>query len=212
MSQTIRAPKQERSKETLHRLMEAAEKLMSDRPFEKITLQQLVTEAKTTTGSFYARFSDKYAMLAALFEEHMNNVNERVHATLTDLPSYSPEERISRIVQLVGEAFQMRPALMRSGTLLFWNRSKGDDHLLEPMAPKLGLVRELEETLQNTATELGATDSKMAATFALKIILSASRHHYLFTDERTVLTTSDTEFQQELTQMVCTYLGSRNSS
>jgi len=212
MSQAVREPKQERSKETLHRLMEAAEKLMSERPFEKITLQQLVTEAKTTTGRFYARFSDKYAMLAALFEEHMNHVNEKVRKTLKELPSQEPQERIARIVEVVGAAFQMRPALMRSGTLLFWNRAKGEDQLPAPMAPKMDLLRSLRQTLQDTAVELGAKDAKLSSMFALKIILSASRHHYLFTDDRTVLKTNDATFQRELTQMVYTYLGAGDPS
>jgi len=203
---TLNEPKQDRSKATLIRLMEAVELLMSEQPFEKITLQQIVAKAKTTTGSFYARFPDKNSMLAALFHEHIEAVNQSIKNALEALPSLPPARRIEKIVAVTGDAFRLRPALMRSGTLLFWNRAKGDVTLPEPMAPRAELIGQLENSLATAASDLGSETPEKSAKFALKILLSSSRQHYLFTDDRTILTASDEEFQIELSKLVRSYL------
>jgi len=206
---TSHPPQQARSRETLARIKAAAEELMAQQSFEKITVQQIVKKAKTTTGSFYARFEDKDALFDTLHTEHVEETVRTMKSRLQELPEAALPERVSVIVQMIGFAFHRRPGLMRSGTLAFWtnpNRGK-QDQLAEEAHREFGKqIRRIGQELVKVAAGLGHPEPKEAGFFALKIALSASRHHYLFSDERTVLKISSKKFERQLTKMVLTYL------
>ena len=69
--QWIRPPVQTRSEQTLKRLLDATTHLLNDRSFEKLTVQEIVREASSSVGSFYARFDGKEAVLQALHERYV---------------------------------------------------------------------------------------------------------------------------------------------
>lgn len=64
------APRQQRSRETMDRFAEAAEALLRERPFEAITVQEIVAAAGRPTGSFYARFGSKEALMPYLYQRY----------------------------------------------------------------------------------------------------------------------------------------------
>lgn len=205
----IKPPVQSRSRETLQRIYAAAESLMEETPFEKITVQQIVKRARTTTGSFYARFEDKDALLEALHAQHVSDMVELLHTRLMALPNDATELQVETIVEMIGSVFRLRPALMRSGTLKYWSEpvevrtsgAQSDTH--KKFAAE---VRKLGAELVRIAETLGHAEAKTAGLFALKIALASSRQHYLFSDERTVLKTSSRDFERELTVMIYNYL------
>jgi AcrR family transcriptional regulator len=51
------------------RILRAAEKLFSERGYDRTTMQDIVREAKTSIGNAYFYFSNKEALLASLLEE-----------------------------------------------------------------------------------------------------------------------------------------------
>ena len=51
--------------------------IMTEKPFEKITVQNIIDEAKINRSTFYQHFPDKYAIL--------ERVQESVVAEMTDL-------------------------------------------------------------------------------------------------------------------------------
>lgn len=205
----IREPLQERSRETLHRIFEAAERLMADRPFEKITVQQIVKAAGTTTGAFYTRFKDKDALLEAMHARHVADSVVYLEEALAKISGPASYEHVAIIVGMIGAVFRLRPALMRSGTLKYWNAPQGTvarqvqstEH-----AEFAKQIRSVREKLEGIARAYGNADPEAAAHFALKIALASSRHHYLFSDERTVLKIDDQSFERELAKMVECYL------
>lgn len=62
----MNAPQQARSQETLERFLEATEQLLREKPFDEITIADIVARADRTVGSFYARFDDKIAVIKTL--------------------------------------------------------------------------------------------------------------------------------------------------
>jgi AcrR family transcriptional regulator len=63
----VRPPRQERSRDTHQRIVEAAERLLAaGRAWSEISVAELVKEAGTSIGSFYHRFRDKDALLHIL--------------------------------------------------------------------------------------------------------------------------------------------------
>ena len=62
----VEPPKQARSRRSYHRILEAATELLADRPFDDITVDDIVDRAGYTKGAFYARFDSKAALLRHL--------------------------------------------------------------------------------------------------------------------------------------------------
>lgn len=87
----VRTPQQHRSQDTLDRILDAAERLLDQRPFEAISIADVTAEAKSSVGSFYARFRDKDSLLLFL--------QERLYAE-----SYATADQV-----LVPEAWQGVP-------------------------------------------------------------------------------------------------------
>jgi len=67
-SGNVRPPQQERSRETLDRIIEAAERLIDSRAFDTVSIDDIINEADVSRSSFYARFPSKEALLPVLFE------------------------------------------------------------------------------------------------------------------------------------------------
>ena len=65
---TAREPQQERSRRTRDGLLAACERLLDERPFSDVTVKDIVAEAGSSAGSFYARFDTKHALLHALHQ------------------------------------------------------------------------------------------------------------------------------------------------
>ncbi len=63
-------PQQQRSRKTLSAISQATKRLLEKHTFAELTIEQIVKEAGTSIGSFYARFKGKRALLHHLHEEY----------------------------------------------------------------------------------------------------------------------------------------------
>ncbi|HEY5528200.1 MAG TPA: helix-turn-helix domain-containing protein, partial [Thermoleophilia bacterium] len=67
----LKTPCQQRSRDSLERILKTAETLIRTKGFEALTVAEVVRRSHTSVGTFYARFQDKTSLLHA--------VQERVH-------------------------------------------------------------------------------------------------------------------------------------
>lgn len=65
MNTLIREPRQDRSQQTMDRIIEATTRLLATHDYDEITIALIAREAKTGASSIYARFRDKRAILLA---------------------------------------------------------------------------------------------------------------------------------------------------
>lgn len=65
----LNPPVQRRSAETLRRIVQATRELLANREFDDITVDEIVSRAGSSKGSFYHRFPDKRALLIHLLQE-----------------------------------------------------------------------------------------------------------------------------------------------
>ena len=72
-----RPPSQERSRETYNKLLDAAEKLLKQQPWEKISTVAIMAEAGCSNGAIYGRFKSKDDLLVGLYERHDGKLKER---------------------------------------------------------------------------------------------------------------------------------------
>ena len=74
----VHQPVQDRSRRTLAALLDATESLLEERRFEQISVAEIILKAGVSTGSFYARFSGKDALLPALYARYHADLPERL--------------------------------------------------------------------------------------------------------------------------------------
>jgi AcrR family transcriptional regulator len=74
----VRIPKQKRGLMTRERILEAAEKLFSEKGYHSTNSKEIVAEAGVSIGSFYSYFRDKKAVFFAVLRRYNQRVLERV--------------------------------------------------------------------------------------------------------------------------------------
>lgn len=118
----VKAPRQDRSRRTLARIVAAARELLAEEGADGVVVQGVVERAHATVGSFYARFSGKEDLLRHLEERVWADVKARWNASLADSawPRAGLEGCLERVVDLlrvslhVGEA-ERRGLAARAG-------------------------------------------------------------------------------------------------
>jgi len=119
-------PRQERSQETLARVLRATEHLLGRMHFEDITISQILELAGVSVGSFYARFHSKEDLLPHLYTAYSENLKLRTAAAA------NPEhwagkklaERIRTLLALAVATYREQHGLLRAVALLARSRPK----------------------------------------------------------------------------------------
>lgn len=108
-------PKQERSRRTREKIIEAAIQLFEERGFEKTTSNDIAAAAGVSIGSFYAYFTDKRKLLLLIFEQL---ISERLDAVFSnfreeDLLGCEGRQCIRDSIERVFRNKSMTPGLNR---------------------------------------------------------------------------------------------------
>jgi AcrR family transcriptional regulator len=110
-----REPQQERSRAKVLRLLDAADRVLSEGGFEALTVRRIAEEAAVPVGTIYQFFPDKGAIVDALAHQYIDEFS----AIIADLVARAERERWADPVGTLLEAFI---ALYRSrpGYLSIW--------------------------------------------------------------------------------------------
>jgi AcrR family transcriptional regulator len=115
---TVAGPKQARSQRTLARLLDAAEALVAERGLEGLSIPAVARRARSSVGGFYARFTDKAALLRALEERFFQQVFARLEALVdkrrwaSATPADFVHAAVAELVSVVEEKRQLLKAFM----------------------------------------------------------------------------------------------------
>src|SRR5215467_14424062 len=109
-------PAQARSRETIDRFALAAEALLRGRSFEEIGIQDIVRHAGRPTGSFYARFGSKEALLPLLYQRYHDGLEALVAERLARVPwaTLDLERTGDAFAEFVIAVYEERPWLIRA--------------------------------------------------------------------------------------------------
>ncbi len=92
---TRRAPKQERSRQTVDAMLEAVGVVARRHGVRAITTNRIAEAAGVSVGSLYQYFPDKHAIFAALYDRHVDEVRRVIEQTTADCAS-APLEDFAR--------------------------------------------------------------------------------------------------------------------
>jgi AcrR family transcriptional regulator len=203
----VRPPQQARSQQTLERILDAAEAMVSEKGFEDSTVSAIVQRANSSVGAFYARFEDKHALLHALSDRFV------LQAMLTADEALDPErwERSSipailhSVVRFLVSIYRARAGLMRA----FVIRNHTDPGFGERQDRLSNYVNDrVTELLLARSQEIPSADPESVIRFGLMFVFSTLDSALLFGDLRSSqLNLSDDDFGAELTRAFLAYLG-----
>jgi AcrR family transcriptional regulator len=115
----LRIPKQARSLATLERFVEAALGLLETRAWDDIPVADIVRAAGASVGAFYARFTDKDALLDLLAERYTAEIATFAAQlkTLPGVPGGSAESReraLRSLLKSLVRAHRRRAPVLRA--------------------------------------------------------------------------------------------------
>lgn len=130
----VRAPRQERAKQKVELILEAAMRLLDKGGMPTLTTNAVAATAGVSIGSLYQYFPNKEAILDALAEHELAGLSERVLAAIRDSAEVSAQERVSRIVRAVTASYGDRRRVHRLA--LEYSLSRGGKR----MTPLIGQI------------------------------------------------------------------------
>jgi len=202
----LRQPLQERSRLTLERLLDATERLLQERRFEEIGVEQIVRAARTSVGAFYTRFRDKQALLPALYERYDRELGRRLEAAERRRASSSLESTAAWIAQEFLRAYRERTNLMRA-LALFVRTNPGDIDSETRLRRKNQHLLFARALLAHRAL-IRHRDPERAVEWALFFAVAALRDRVLFSDSThaAAMQGTDAELARECARMIVAYL------
>jgi AcrR family transcriptional regulator len=206
----IHPPRQGRSQETLDRLLDAAEALLATRGFDEITVPEIVREAQSSVGAFYARFKDKDGLLHALHQRTCDEAYATMEKGLdpTDWEGAGIADIIEVFVASLVELNRQRPGLL----LAVLDRVRVDTELRNRHeAVRRFTGSRLKNLLLARSDEIHHPDLGAACDFAVRQIYAVTRTEVyglggVFGGDPL----PEDHVERELTRSVLAYLGVRN--
>ena len=195
----------------MERILGAAEELLREKPFEDVTVAEIVRRAGSSVGAFYARFPAKAALLSALYaRQHGMRQTERGRSYLTHFVSrrMTLEERAREVIGHIVTYYRLNRHLLRS--LGAAERLSPTSGAPEADAYHDAFSRGWTAAFLAHRHEIGHPDPERAVRMGLFMVASACREAVVFSTPVVELgEMSETELAEELTSALVAYLGAR---
>lgn len=208
----IRPVRQARSQETLERLLDSAEALISDKGFDDVTVAEIAARAGFSVGAVYSRFRDKRGVLHSLQDRFVDEAN------LTIDDAFDPEHwQGARIEEIISEVnvFLVEIHRERRGVLReLLSRTKSEASMVERKERLVAHIGEhLESLLMARVERIRHPNPATAIRFGLRLILSTLEQAVLFDEPGAYgVPHSDERLAEELTRAYLAYLDLDESS
>jgi AcrR family transcriptional regulator len=176
----VNAPLQDRSRRTLDKIVRAVEQLLEVRPFEQMSVADIIRRARCSTGSFYARFPTKDAVLPYLYARYDADLRPRMAAKLAsvDWSSLSLRETVELFVSGMVDMYLERRNLLRAVALFV---RANPDAIGDDIRQRREAVHDMPARLLGRfAAEIAHDDAMEAARVGFFIVAAAARDKLLF--------------------------------
>lgn len=205
--QWVNAPRQARSQRTLEKLLDAAERILLSRGLEAVTVPEVVREAGSSVGSFYARFPDKRALLETVHERACVQTLERADALLDPArwDGVPLGEIVEAGVRVAVEIYGSRRNIMNAFAQAF----AGDVGFAARRARSAKDIRDRLARLVLTKREdIAHPEPEVAIDMSLRAVTATLEQRNAFSVSRLPeVEVDDDALVRELTRMVRVYLG-----
>ncbi len=173
------APRQERSRDKLERVLAATDALLCERLFEDIAMADIAAKAGVAVGTIYTRFRKKDDLLPALFARHDESVAATLRAFLEGLGrKRTLRARIEGIVNFAVDYHLQHRGLLRALTM--YVRAHPDSVPAKTFQEREGQYRAVGQAVVGDGRGILHKDPLQAVEFALALLNSVCREQLLF--------------------------------
>jgi len=192
-------PRQERSKVTVDTILAATARVLVKKGFDGLTTNAVAEAAGVSIGSLYQYFPSKEALVAALIEQHIEEMNSEILNELTRVAQLPMSQAVRGVIELTIKAHAVNPELHK---------------ILTEQVPRVGRLARLIEAdnisrrmvagvLAARKDELAIVDVETAAFLLCTSIEAIVHRAVLLAPERL----RDPRLVDEAVAMVTRYLG-----
>jgi AcrR family transcriptional regulator len=200
----VRPPLQARTRRTLGRVLDAAERLVAEKGFADSSIAEIARAAGTSVGGFYRRFHDKHGLLQALHTRFCEEARATADAGF-DPARWSGTATADVVRQLI--AFIIEIHRDRAGSIrAFMLASLTDETVRRRFLDARDHLRDrLAALLADRRDDLAHPDIERSAAFAIDVIIGTLSHAVQFHQE------ADRLVDDELPRLLLAYLGVRGA-
>jgi AcrR family transcriptional regulator len=202
--QWVRPACQARSRKALTALLDAAERLVSERGFEDASVHEIAASAGTSVGSFYRRFKDKHGLLQAIHARFSEEARATADVALD--PARWGNSRAAEMVAAIA-LFLVDIVRERRGLFRAFLVTCASDPVVRAREVELTeyLTRRLAACLESRRNELRYSNVALAARTLLLLLTGALSHAVILGPAE--LDIDDPATAQELARAACRYVG-----
>ena len=177
-----KSPRQKRSRESLERLLEAAEEQIRANGFESLTVSGVVNSIGLSVGAFYARFPDKTALLHALQDRFHGRMEPRIRAQM--LAEAGPKTTLAETVDAAVEVLIRNVVGERELSRAFMTLSVTDP-ILRAGGERVNRERReaFADIVMPHSAEIGHGDPRLAVDIAYGMYAAVIRGRLVFGPE-----------------------------
>jgi len=192
-------PRQQRSKDTVDAILDATTRVLKQVGFDGLTTNAVAEKAGVSIGSVYQYFPNKEAMVSALIERHVHEMNAAILGELARVATMPVAQAARAVIELTLSAHAIDPALHR---------------VLTEQVPRIGKLAKLRELdnishrmvaglLAARRDEIAVDDVELAA-FVLVSAIESIVHRAALLYPHML---RDPHLVDEATRLVTRYLG-----
>lgn len=211
----LRAPLQERSRDSLRRMLDAAEAVIAKYGLQGTTLPRIAKRAGVSPANVYRRFRDKDALLAAVFERVRKRSSAET-AAVVDPEMVRPVglAQFSRnIIEGMIRNFRAEAGLSRA-TVEYSEQHWNAEFVRKTRASEAQSFGAMVKTFMLWRDQIRHPDPERAIRFAFVMVALVLRELILFKRTRVfeeILPLNDDILREELSRMFLRYLGVESS-
>lgn len=102
----VKAPTQERSRQTVSTILDACSRLLVSEGFYSITTDKIAKEAGVSIGSLYQFFGNKESVVQAVVKNLMEEDKRIMSEKMRSISPLPPEQRIKAMIELAFEIYR----------------------------------------------------------------------------------------------------------
>lgn len=166
------APTQDRSRKTREELIDALERLLSDKSIGELTVAEIASEAGMTTGAIYRRFKDKQDLLRAAFDRFLEKTEQSSSRLATEAGALSDRELLRMVIESTLKFTRDHIPIMRAASSL------NDLPSFERMSKaRQRIADEISELLGSSSLPHGELNRRIR--FTLRVVTAVGRDTFL---------------------------------
>jgi AcrR family transcriptional regulator len=204
----VRQPLQARTRESLTRMLDAAEELVARKGFNDTSITEIARRAGSSVGGFYRRFRDKQGLLQAVHARFCDEARATADAAL-DPSRWAGAPTAEVLTEFT--AFLVRIYRAREGSFRAFLISGVADETVRCRTHELfaHLHDRLCTLLAERRTDVGHPEPDLASAVALHFVIGALNHSVQL--QPPALGLADARLPGELARAFLAYLGVRAS-